>query len=98
MFTLKKKIGTPSIKIRNTFKLKNIYIFVILSNIYIFVLLSSKKKKPKKKICNRAKQWTASPTSNPRQAQQTTEEANPQFSKKKQKQKKKKPIQSKLVH
>ena len=50
MFTLKKKIGTPSIKIRNTFKLKKIYIFVILSKIYIFVLLSSKKKKPKKKF------------------------------------------------
>ena len=35
-----------------------------------------KKKKAQKKICNRAKQQTASPTLNPQQAQQITEEGN----------------------
>ena len=98
MFTLKKKIGTPSIKIRNTFKLKKIYIFVILSKIYIFVLLSSKKKKtPKKKfVTEQNNGWQAQHQTHGKPNRLQRKQTH--SSQKKKQKKKKKPIQSKLVH
>ena len=84
LFTLKKKLGTPSIKIRNTLKLKKKKI------------VTEQAASPQ--ILKKKKQRTASPTLSPWQAQQITVVANPHILKTKKKKKKKKPIQSKSLN
>ena len=86
LFTHKKKLGTPSIKIRNTLKLKK----------KKFICSTFKKKKKivteqaaSPQILKKKKQRTASPTLSPWQAQQITVVANPHILKTKKKKKNK---------